>query len=98
MMVAVPIVLMVKMPIDQIVSVIAVGNLGMATVWSVHVIVGMRLALMPISAMFWLFIRNFHYMLIDVIAVNVVEMPVVKIIKMVFVLDPLMAAAFSVNV
>jgi hypothetical protein len=87
----------VQVPLDQIIRVVAVGYRFMPAVRSVNVIGGMRSALVVRRAMVLVGCGGCQGVLVHVIAVDVVQMPVVKVIHVPVVLDGGMSAVRAVN-
>lgn len=85
--------LVVKTTVDQIVYVIAVGNGFMAAAGAVHVGVIMTEGIPDRMATIRICRADLDDMLINVIAMRVMQMTVVKIIDMIAMLDGGMAAA-----
>jgi hypothetical protein len=87
MIVAVVAVRMVQVPIHQVIHMVAVRNRFVSACWSVDVRFLVAGTGMSGSAGIGIGARHRQGMLIDVVAVNVVEMAVVQIIGMAIVLD-----------
>ncbi|CAN1722515.1 protein of unknown function [Hyphomicrobium sp. 1Nfss2.1] len=98
MIIAVIAVRMMQMTVDQIVDVIAMRYSLVSAAWAM-----LMPGLVPHAAMLrrtpvGILTRHFDHMLIDVIAVHVMQVAVVQVIDMIAVLDGLVAAARSVLV
>lgn len=99
MIVAMAIVRMMQVAIDQVVDMIAVGNRGVTAIRSVHVTARVTTAEVPASAIRG--IRGVHLQNVlfdNAIARGVVQVTVVQEINMVAMLNPGMAAFWTVDV
>jgi hypothetical protein len=83
---------MVQMTVYQVVEVIAMRNLRMATVGAVNMPLLMASTLMARCATFRIRGRYFENAFIDVVAVCVMQMPIVEIVDMPIVFDGKMPA------
>jgi hypothetical protein len=83
---------MMQVTVDQIVDVIAVRNGLVATSGTVHVARLMSHALVLRRAAVGIARRNLEHVLVNVIAVRVMQMPVVKVVRVIAVSNGGMAA------
>lgn len=96
--VAVAIVRVVQMAVDQVVDVIAMGQGGVATRRAVDVIGRVAAAAMPRRAGGWIRRVDGDRALVDVIAVHRVKMTVVEVVDVSAVLDREVTAVGAVDV
>ena len=87
MVVAVPVVWVVEMSIDQVADVIAVGDGFMAAARPMNVAILMTSTVVTGSAMGRVSVVHFDLALIDVVAVGSVEVTVVQVADVIAVLD-----------
>lgn len=87
MMIAMSVVGIVQMAINQIARVVTMGNRFMPTARSMHMVGIMTTALMALSAGVWVDISHFDDMLIHMISMGMVKMPIVEVVDVVEVLD-----------
>jgi hypothetical protein len=87
-----------KMPLDQVVHVIPMGDSFMTAPRSMHMGLVVRAAAVLGCAPVRIGIRYFNPMFIDVIAVHMVQMPVMQVIYVASVADGRVTAIGSVNV
>ena len=87
---------MVQAAIDQIIDVIAMGHRLMAAIRPMHMAGIMALAGLAVVAAVRVLGADLDDMLIDMIAMRVMEVPIVKIIHMVAMADGGMAAILTV--
>ena len=92
MIVAVTSVRVVQMPGHQIIHVVAVRHSVVPAVWSVRVVLGVLAAVVLRRAARRVARVDGEAVIVDVIAVHVVQVAVVKVIRMVAVSHRLMAA------
>ena len=83
MVVAVVTVGVMEMPIDDVVDVVPMGYGFVATAWAVDMIWIVAGALVIRCAGIGVLFGDFQAVLIDVVAVDVMEMPVVKVIDVI---------------
>jgi hypothetical protein len=97
-MIAVTVVLMVKVTVDEIVDVIAMRNGGMTAAGTMAMRGVMRAAGVPLRAR--LRVRRTHPdgVFVDVAVMVVVQMPVVEIVDVIVVADREVSTVVSVNV
>ena len=98
MVVAVVSVRMVKVPVDEVVDVIAVPQLRMAAVWSVNVARSVPTAVVLRRASIRVLGRYLEDAFVNVVAVYVVQMPIVEVIDVIVMLDGEMTTSWSVLV
>lgn len=77
---------MVQMAVNQIINMIAVGNGWMAAIRPVDVFGGVLFLSKTGSALVWIGVAYFDDVLIHMIAMRMVQMPIVQIVHMVAVL------------
>lgn len=87
-----------KMPADEVVHMVAVRNPLVAAVGTVHVFAAMTLAIVLGGAAVRIHPAHFNDMLVDVLAMYMVQMAVMEIIRMAVVHDRLMPAFRTVHV
>lgn len=98
MIVAMTIVGMVQMPIDQVIHVVAMRNRRMATTWAMHMVCAVARAGMPTGASGGILARYLQDMLFHLpIGRGVVQVSIVEIVNMAVVLDGRMTAIFAVG-
>jgi len=98
MVIAVPIVLVMQMAIDQIVDVITVGDCRMPAPRSVNVVGAVSRADMTSGASCWVLDRDLQDMLLDLtVCGGVVQVPIVQVIDVSIVLYGGMSAVFAVD-
>ena len=88
---------MVQVPVDQIVHMVAVGDGFVPTARPMHVIGVMASALVCRRASIRVGFRHRDDMLVDVVAVGVVQVPVMEVVNVPFMLDGLVTTARAVN-
>jgi len=98
MIVAMVAVRVMKMPFDQVVHVIAMGHSFMPASRSVHMALVVRAAAVLGCAPVGIGLRYINLVFIDVIAVHMVQMPVMQVINVASVADGRMAAIGSMSV
>jgi len=99
MVVAMTIVWMVQMPIDQIIDVVAVRNRWVSASRPMHMVGAVARAGMPPGATGRIFAGNLDDMLFHLaVGSGVVQVSIVEVIDMAVVLDSSMATAFAMNV
>ena len=86
---------MVQVAVMNIVHVIAVTDHHVSIIGAVHVI-GMRRCLHR-RLTIWIGLADLKHMLINMIAMDKVQMPIVQIIPVIIMPDPLMPAAIPVH-
>ena len=89
---------MMQMTIHQIVYMISVWNLFMAAVWTVNMIWIVSSTSVVWRARTGVCRSDLDSMFVDVIAMGMMEMSIVKIVHMVSVLNRRMATSWTVNV
>ena len=87
MIVAMSIVGIVQMAINEIARVVTMGNCFMPTARSMHMVGIMTTTLMALSTGVWVDISHLDDMLIHVIPMGMVKMPIVEVVDVVAVLD-----------
>jgi hypothetical protein len=97
MVVAVAIVDVVKVALDQVIGVIAMRHARMSAAGAVDVVGGVAGAAMVRRALGRVGRVDRDRVFVDVIAVDVVEVPIVKVVDVAGVLDRGMAAVGTVN-
>ena len=98
MIIAVTVVLVVQMPIDEVIDVIPVGNGWMPATRSVHVPGFVTVANVPACASRRVRGADFNRVLFDLSGRSrMVQMPVVQVVHVPIVLDGGMAAALAVH-
>jgi hypothetical protein len=91
--VAVVAVRMVQMAVDEIVDVVPVRHLRVAAARPVDMARSVTVALVIVNASVGVRRRHFEYAFVDVIAVRVMQVPVVQVVDVPLVFDRQMAAA-----
>ena len=97
MVIAVSIVGIVQVPINEIARVITMGNRFMATARSMHMVSIMTRAVMAFCTGVWVHISYFNDMLIDMIPMGVVKMTIVEVVDVVAVLDRRVATVWTMD-
>ncbi len=87
MVVAMAVMGVMKMVIDQVVDMLAVRHGFMSTAGAMRVLLRMSLALMFRSAIFGIVTRYTDHMFVDMVIMGVVQMAIVQIIDMTIVHD-----------
>lgn len=87
MVIAMSIVGIMQVAINEIARVVTMGNCFMATARSMNMVSIMTRAVMAFSTCVWVQSSHFNYMLIDMIPVGVVQMPIVEVVDVVAMLD-----------
>lgn len=82
-----------QVSIDQIIDVVTVRYRFVPAPWTVNMLWPVTRAHMPIRACIRIVGRDFHFMLIHVPLVHMVQMPIVQVVDMVAVLDRGVSAA-----
>lgn len=85
--VAMPVVNMMQVAVNQVVGVISMRHLGMAASWTMHVVFWVAAAIMRRRASVWVVLVYADHMFLDVPGMGVMQMPVVQVISMAFVQD-----------
>jgi hypothetical protein len=98
MIVAMVAVRVMKMPFDQVVNVIPMGDSFMPASRSVHMAAVVRAAAVVGCAPVGISLRYFNLMFIDVIAVHMVQMPIMQVINVASVVDGRVTTIGSMNV
>jgi hypothetical protein len=98
MIVAMIAVRVMKVPVDQVVHVIAMGHSFMPASRSMYMALVVRAATMPRCATIGIGRWHFNLMFIDVIVMHMVQMPVMQVVDVAFVADGHVTAIGSVNV
>lgn len=98
MIITMPIVLMMQVTIDEIVDMISVRHCGMSTPWAMDMIRVMTGTLVPLGTGIRVLLADLDNVLIDVIAMGVVQMSIVQVVNVVSVLDGNVTAVGSMNV
>ena len=98
MVITVVTVWMMKMTVDQVINVVAVGYLLTATIWTVNVCRIVARALMSWGAGVWIGVRHLNYMLVYMVFVWVMQVSVVEVINVVTMLYCGVSAVRSVDV
>jgi hypothetical protein len=96
--VAVALMRVVQVPVDDVIGVVSVRDGDMAAITSVGVLFAVALTIVGRRAFRRIFPSHTELVLVDVVAVNVVEMTVVRVIDVPVVLDFLMPAVRAVGV
>jgi hypothetical protein len=78
---------MVKVTIDQIIDMVAVRHRFMATAGSVHVARFVAFARVPLGAVIGIRVAHGQPVLVVVVAMRMQQMAVLKVVRMAFVLD-----------
>jgi hypothetical protein len=88
---------MMQMPIDQVIDVIAMRHSFMAASWPMHVgrVVGAATVLG--RAAFGIGRRHFDLVLVDVVAMHMVQMPVMQVVDVTLMADRRMTAVGTVD-
>ena len=98
MIVAMPIVLMVQMPINQVINVVTVRNRFVATPWTMNVCRIVAAACMAVRAADWVCGCHLKSVLFDDTRSRLmVQMPIVQEVNMVAMLDRCMPAVCSMD-
>jgi len=98
MVVAVAIVLMVQVAIDQVIDMVAVRDRGMSASRSVHVVGRVGRAGMSAGAGGWVMSRDLQDMLFDhPVECRVMQVSIVEVVDMSIMFDCRMPAIFSVD-
>lgn len=87
-----------EMPVDQVVHVIPVGHSFMPASRSMHMALFVRAAAVLGCAPVGIGLRYFNLMFIDVIAVHMVQMPVMQVINVASVADGRVTTIGPMNV
>ncbi len=87
MVIAMAVMGMMKMVIDQVVDMFAVRHGFMSAPGAMRVLLGMSLALMFRSAIFGIGIRYTDYMFVDMVIMGMVQVAIVQIIDMTIMHD-----------
>jgi hypothetical protein len=98
MIVAMVAVRVMKMPFDQVVHVIPVGHSFMPASRSMHMGLVVRAAAVLGCALVRIGLRYFNPMFIDVIAVHMVQVPIMQVINVAGVADGRVTTIGSMNV
>ena len=98
MVVAVPVVLVVQMPVDEVVDVVAVGDRLVPAVRAVHVVGRVAGAGMPGAAAVGVALVDAEDVIVHVIAVRMAQAPVLDEVDVPLVDDGDVAAAGAVDV
>lgn len=98
MIIAVSIVGIVQMAINEIAGVVTMGNCFMATARSMYMVGVMPRAVMAFSTFVWIHISHLDYMLIHVIPMGMVKVPIVEIVDVIAMLDGGVTTAWTMGV
>ena len=98
MVVAVPFVRMMQMTVHQVIHMIAVRHPLMTAVWSMKVGGFVRAAIVLRCAAIGILGSSREFMVVDMVAVYVVQVPIVQIVGMAIVLNSSVAAICTVPV
>jgi hypothetical protein len=98
MIIAMVAVRVMKMPVDQVVHVIPMGHSFMPASRSMHMARVVRTAAVLGCAPVGIGLRYFNLMFIDVIAVHMVQMPIMQVINVASVADGRVTTIGSMNV
>jgi hypothetical protein len=96
--VAMAVVAMMQVAVDDVIDVVSVWNRWMAAAGSVDVVCGMRSAVMTFGTVPRVGWGHGKHVLVDVIAMSMMQMAVVEIIDVAVMLDRRMSAIVAVNV
>ncbi len=83
----------VQVAVDQVIDMVAVGNRLMAATRAMNVVGGMAATLVAGCAALGVLAVGFQYVFVDMIAMHVMQVPIMQIIDMSIVFDCRMAAA-----
>ena len=94
--IAVAVMLMVQVAVDQVIYMVTVGDGGMAAAIAVDVIAVVIGAIMTAGALSGIVGIDVEAVLVDMVVVNVMQVPIVKVIDVVAVNDGLVSAILTV--
>ena len=94
--IAMAVMLMVQVAVDQVIYMVTVRNGGMATAIAVDVIAVVIGAIMTAGALGGIVGIDVEAVLVDMVVVNVMQVPIVKVIDVVAVNDGLVSAILTV--
>lgn len=95
--VAVPIVGVVQMPIHQIANMISVGNRWVPASRAMNVVRVVPAAVVPFGASVGIGAADFNHVFVDMVAMRVMKVTIMKIVDMTIMLDGNMTASGAMN-
>lgn len=98
MVIAMAIVGIVQVTINEIAYVVSMGNCFMPTARSMDMVSIMTRAVMAVSTCIWIHIGHLDYVLIDMITMGMVKMPIMEIVDVVAVLDGCVTTVWTMDV
>ena len=98
MVIAMSVMLVVQMTINEVIDVVAMRNSFMAAVRTMNMVLGMAAAIMSLSTCRRVLCADFNYVLINMALVSVMKMTIVQVVDMVAMTNCCVAAISAVLV